>query len=186
MTVSSILWRRLDQPGHDAARLTEHPDGPRLEGTAVFDEGGRPCRLDYLVACDSAWQTVSARVLGWIGDTAVELAIVADGHRRWTINGEPCPQVAGCHDVDLSFTPATNLLAIRRTQVAVCGRVAVRSAWLDFPSLRFEPLDQTYARLDDTAWHYESNGGTFIARLVTNAAGFVIDYPGLWTRESGD
>jgi hypothetical protein len=186
VTVSTVLWRRLDQPGHDAARLIEDPDGPRLEGTAVFDEGGQGCRLDYRVVCDPTWQSVSARVVGWIGETAIELAIAADDQRGWTVNGESCPQVAGCLDVDLSFTPATNLLAIRRTQVAVGGRVAVRSAWLDFPRLRLEPLDQVYARLDDTTWHYESNGGSFTARLVTNAAGFVIDYPGLWIRESGD
>ena len=184
MTVSTILWRRLDQPGHDAARLIEQSDGPRLEGTAVFDEGGRPCRLDYLVTCDAAWQTVSARVVGWIGDTPIDLTIAADEQRRWTLNGEPCPQVAGCYDIDLSFTPATNLLAIRRTQVAVGGSVAVQSAWLDFPSLRLAPLDQTYARLDETTWHYESGGGSFAARLASNAAGFVVDYPGLWTCES--
>jgi hypothetical protein len=185
MTDRTILWRRLDQPGHDAARLIELPDGPRLEGSAVFDEGGQPCRLDYRVACDAQWRTVSARVVGWIGDTAIDLAIAADDQRRWSVNGEPCPQVAGCLDVDLSFTPATNLLAIRRTGAPVGQRVAVRSAWLDFPSLRLEPLDQSYERLGDTIWHYESNGGTFTARLVTNAAGFVVDYPGLWTRESG-
>jgi hypothetical protein len=185
VTMNAILWRRLDQPGHDAARLVEDATGARLEGSAVFAEGGQPCRLDYQVACDAAWRTVSARVVGWIGDAAVDVALAADDQRRWTLNGQSCPQVAGCYDVDLSFTPATNLLAIRRTGMAPGQRVAVRSAWLDFPSLRLEPLDQVYARLDDSAWRYESNGGTFTARLLTNAVGFVVDYPGLWTREPG-
>lgn len=36
MTTTTMLWRRLDQPGHDAARLVERADGARLEGTAVF------------------------------------------------------------------------------------------------------------------------------------------------------
>ncbi|MPZ16952.1 MAG: hypothetical protein GEV06_03390 [Luteitalea sp.] len=51
----SILWHRLDQAGHEAARLIGDDAAPRLEGTAVFVEEGRPCRLDYRVSCDAAW-----------------------------------------------------------------------------------------------------------------------------------
>jgi hypothetical protein len=85
---------------------------------------------------------------------------------------------------DLSFTPATNLLAIRRMRPAIGQRVAVRAAWLDFPLIALQPLEQIYERLTDTSWRYESGGGTFTARLETGAAGFVTEYPGLWQRES--
>jgi hypothetical protein len=184
MTTTAMLWRRLDQPGHDAARLVERADGATLEGTAVFVEGGRPCRLDYRVECDAAWRTVAARVVGWLGDVAVDVTLAVDRERRWSLDGRSCPQVAGCDDVDLSFTPATNLLAIRRTGVAIGQRVAVRAAWLDFPVIALQPLEQIYGRLTDTSWRYESGGGTFTARLETGAAGFVTAYPGLWQQES--
>ena len=180
---TSILWRRLDQPGHDSARLSESADGAVLEGTAVLDESGRPCRLDYRVMCDAAWRTISARVAGWRGATSLDYVIAADPTRRWTLNGQPCPDLDGCDDVDLSFTPATNLLPIRRARLNVGERIALRAAWLRFPEGTLEAFDQTYERLSESRYRYESRG-PFIAMLETNAAGFVIAYPGLWQAES--
>src|ERR1700730_17860288 len=50
----TILWRRLDLPGHDTAVLLRRDDGWRLSGVAVFLESGRPCRLGDEIACDLA------------------------------------------------------------------------------------------------------------------------------------
>jgi GrpB-like predicted nucleotidyltransferase (UPF0157 family) len=181
---TSILWRRLDQPGHDSARLIELAAGPLVEGTAVFSESGQACRLDYRVVCDPRWRTLAARVSGWLGMTPVEVEIAADAARSWTLNGRPCPAVEGCDDLDLSFTPATNLLPIRRLSLAIDARAAVRSAWLGFPSLTLEPLNQTYHRTADTRYAYESRGGSFSGVLHTNGVGFVTEYPTLWKAET--
>lgn len=71
----SILWRRLDRPGHESLRLVALDPGWHLTGTAVFAHQGQPCRLDYLVVCDAGWRTVRGRVAGWLGDRTVELEI---------------------------------------------------------------------------------------------------------------
>jgi hypothetical protein len=115
--------------------------------------------------------------------TVVDVAIQADETRNWTLNGQPCPAVQGCEDIDLSFSPATNLLPIRRAQLAVGSRAPVRAAWLRFPGLTLEVLDQTYERVSDSLYRYESRGGSFVAMLETNANGFVTRYPGLWELE---
>jgi hypothetical protein len=185
MIIASILWRRLDQPGHDAARIEEHGGGYRIEGTAVFGEGEHPCRLDYRVTCDDRWRTRGATVSGWLGPTALDWVIAVDESKAWTFNGRACPGVHGCEDVDLSFTPATNLLPISRLALQVGERANVRAAWLRFPEGVLEPLDQTYARVADRQYAYESSGGTFRTLLDTTALGVVTDYHGLWTRVGG-
>jgi hypothetical protein len=186
VTTTSILWRRLDRPGHEAALLNEAPVGAVLEGTAVFSESGRPCRLDYRVVCDAAWRTVSGRITGWLDTTALDIAIDVDAARGWTINGRSCPDLRGCDDIDLSFSPATNLLPIRRLKLAVGAQASVRAAWLRFPAVTLESLDQTYERVSESRYRYESGGGSFVAMLETNAAGFVTRYPGLWQLEETD
>jgi uncharacterized protein len=182
---TSILWRRLDQPGHESALLSESAASAVIEGTAVFSESGQPCRLDYRVVCDAAWRTVSARVTGWLDSTPIDVAIGADATRTWTLNGQPCPALQGCDDIDLSFSPATNLLPIRRTRMAVGARVSLCAAWLRFPALTLESLDQTYERVSESRYRYESGGGSFVVMLETNAVGFVTHYPGLWELEEG-
>jgi len=182
--VHSVLWRCLDQPGHEAARLVAEQTGWRLVGNAVFAHEGKPCRLDYSILCDAQWKTRSAEVTGWVGDTVVQTRIQASPKAIWQLNGETCPDVSGCVDVDLNFSPSTNLLPIRRLNLSVGEQAAARAAWLRFPSFRLEPLEQVYRRLSDRTFRYESAGGSFVALIETNATGFVIEYPNFWTAEA--
>jgi hypothetical protein len=46
-------------------------------------------------------------------------------------------------------------------------------------------LEQTYTRLSESTYLYESAGGAFRRELTVNDDGFVVDYPGLWREESG-
>lgn len=181
----SILWRRLDRPGHESARLSLSRSRWRLAGTAVFAHEGRPCRLDYLIVCDSAWQTRSARVAGWVADRPIEIDLSVDSDRQWRINGEECPAAAGCIDLDLNFSPSTNLLPIRRLGLEIGQQAEVRAAWLRFPGFSLEPLDQVYRRIADSTYRYESAGGRFTAELEVNAAGFVTRYPRFCDVETG-
>src|SRR6185503_8914962 len=116
---ASILWRRLDLPGHESARLERRRGAWEVVGAAVFTDADRLCRLYYQVACDEAWRTTGARVAGWVGDAAVDVAVEADGAGRWRLNGRECPRVEGCVDLDLNFSPSTNLLPIRRLGLEV-------------------------------------------------------------------
>ncbi len=180
MTSQSILWRRLDRPGHEAARLFAENSFWHLTGTAVFAHpamSGQSCRLDYLVVCDASWQTFSGKVAGWVGNETIEIELAVDSARRWQLNGTECREVAGCIDLDLNFSPSTNLLPIRRLGLAIGQEAKVRAAWLRFPGFTLELLEQLYRRIDATTYRYESAGGKFVADLQVNPAGFVTLYP---------
>ena len=179
-----LAWRRLVPPGHDAARLQALGTGWRLDGCAVFVDTTGPCLVTYMVDCDAAWRTTAVRVAGWAGTQPIAIDLRADTGRRWTLNGRDVPAVDGCDDVDLSFTPATNLLPIRRLRLAEGTRTGVRAAWLAFPALELEPLEQVYAHLTDGRYRYESEGG-FTADLETRPDGFVTRYGDLWAVETG-
>jgi hypothetical protein len=181
--MASILWRGILFPGHEACRLVSQESGWQMEGTAVFSHEGQICRLDYRIRCDSGWQTVSAKVRGWLDKRVIDIQIKTDTNGRWWLNEVEQPSVMGCMDVDLNFGPSTNLLPIRRLDLAIGQAAEVRAAWLPFPSFELEPLSQLYRRLDETTYQYESNGGQFVAVLKVNRAGFVVDYSGLWLAE---
>ena len=132
------------QTGHEAACLIALQSGSQLAGTAVFAHEATVCRLDYLIVCDVMWRTLSTRVTGWIGNRAIDLDIAVDAARRWSLNGTDSPNVTGCLDIDLAFSPATNLLAIRRLDLKPGEAAPVRAAWLRFPECALEPLEQLY------------------------------------------
>jgi len=187
MINQTILWRRLDEPGHEFAQLFFEDAVWRLTGTTIFAfnrRPRRPVRLDYMVVCDADWQTRSASVAGWVGDETIRIDISIDDARRWRLNGIEVPEVEGCVDIDLNFSPSTNLLPIRRLRLDVGDEVAAKAAWLRFPDFKLEPLDQSYRRVSGGVYRYESMGGKFVAELSVNEAGFVTGYPNLWEIEA--
>ncbi len=185
MENAALLWRRIDQPGHEAVRSAHEDHSWRLTGTAVFADDGQPCRLDYSVACDAQWKTRGARVTGWVGDQLIEIEVSVDATGRWFVNGAERREVEGCIDLDLSFSPATNLLPIRRLGLAVGEQAHVLAAWLRFPGFALEPLDQVYRHTGARTYVCESAGGSFVAELQVNEDSLVTDYPGLWACEAG-
>jgi hypothetical protein len=180
MTVASILWNRLDTPGHDACRLIEKHGGWELEGTAVFDKGGTPARLDYSVACDASWRTRWGRVRGWIGPRALDLYIARTAPGAWTLNGDEVLPSMDCVDLDLGFTPATNLIALRRLDLPVGQRTTTFTAWLDDETFKLEVIEQIYRRQAGGTYAYESPRFKYAAVLEVDATGFVRRYPTLW------
>lgn len=184
MEIRSILWRNLDMPGYESCRLTLLGSRWQLAGTAVSAHLQEPCRLDYLVVCGPDWRTESAKVSGWIGSRSVNIQVAADGKRRWVLNGAERPEAAGCIDLDLGFSPSTNLLSIRRLGLAVGQSAEVRAALLRFPDFVLEPATQLYRRLDESTYRFESDGGRFAADLKVDPNGFVTSYSGLWQAEA--
>ena len=177
-----VLWRRRDIPGYESCRIYSRDAGWQLEGVALLAYEGSACRLDYMIACDHEWLTKSAVVSGWVGPRVIDITVTRDVSGRWDVNGTAYPAVAGCMDVDLNFSPSTNTLPIRRLQLAIGRTAAVRAAWLRFPTLQLEPLEQSYTRIAERVYRYESNSGNFVADIIVDAQGLVLDY-GDWSRE---
>lgn len=150
----------------------------------VFSHEQQPCRLDYQVVCDAAWRTLSARVEGWLDKTIVRIHIKTGPTGHWWLDEVEQLDVMGCIDIDLNFSPSTNLLPIRRLDLAVGETADVKAAWLRFPSFELEPLLQKYRHLDETTYRYESTSGQFVADLRVNRSGLVVDYPGIWQAEA--
>ena len=180
----SIIWRMLEQHGYEFADLAAKEDGWKLSGTAIFVHEGCPSRMNYLVICDSSWSTRSVNVHGMMGAEKVGIDLDVNSDQGWRRNGVSQAAVSGCVDVDLGFSPSTNILPIRRLALDVDEEAEIKAAWLQFPSFELKELTQTYRREGDRVYRYESGGGSFVSTLATNDVGFVIDYPGLWRAES--
>jgi hypothetical protein len=181
-----MRWRRLDVPGQEEARIEQTAGGWRLTGQVKAEETSIRAQLRYVIECAHDWRTQWAVVTGSASAAPIRLEFVADGAGHWRLNGVPLPLVEGALDIDLGFTPATNLLPIRRLDLAVGQRADVRTAWVRFPELRVEPLEQSYQREATRVFRYDAlvDGESFRARLDTDEFGRVLHYEGLWEAES--
>jgi hypothetical protein len=185
MEVAACLWRWRRATGLERCVLAREGVGWHLSGTVLTLHEGGPAEARYDVTCDDEWRT--RRVLVSVEDATCERTLsleAADG--VWRVEGREIAAVRGCLDVDLGWSPSTNTLPIRRLAVAL-GQSSgpVTAAWVRFPDLAVEPLEQEYTRLDERRWRYQSRGGAFSAVLEVDEHGLVIDYGDLWERVKG-
>ena len=179
-----MLWRGIQMPGHEACRLWQQEASWHLGGAAVFTYEEKPCQLGYHIACNAYWETVFAEVRGWVGNLAIDVHIRVNEQQSWWLNETEVPEVAGNIDLDLNFSPCTNMLPIRRLKLAIGEGKDITPAWLRFPSFTLEPLPQRYQRTGEFCYRYESGGGKFVTNIQVDGEGFVIEYPGIWVAEA--
>lgn len=181
MAGASILWRRLDRPGHDACCLHFEAGEWHLDGAAAWQDRKGPAQMTYSVTCGEDWLTRSARVQGRVGGQGLSLSIRRGAQGEWRVNGAEVPGSHGLADLDLGFTPATNTLPLRRLMPQGGGDSA--AAWLDDGDWQLKPLHQSYFREADGRWRYSAAETGFETFLTVGRHGFVTDYPGYWTQE---
>jgi hypothetical protein len=175
----AAFWKRLDESGHDACRVTRTGDGWQLAGTAVFAFQSLPSCVNYSVVCDERWQTIEGSVTGWSGADEITERFTRTASGSWTMNDRPCDLPDDCADLDFGFTPATNLLQIKRLALRVGERADVPVAWFDIGA-GLQRLPQTYERLSADRYRYEAPSVGYAAELEVGTFGFVRTYPGLW------
>ncbi len=181
--IETAFWRRLDVPGHDAARIAPTAGGWRLAGTAVFCAGPVPACLGYVVDLDADWRTTGGRIRGFRGAAEVEHVFERrDGD--WRLDGRLQRGLADLVDLDLGFTPSTNFQQLRRLGLPVGASAGIRVAWFDLGETALTELPQRYHRLDAGRYEYESPTAGYRAVLEMAENGFVRNYPQLWVMEA--
>jgi len=179
----SVFWRRLERPGAECFTLSATDSGWRLAGTVLLLLAERPLRIEYAIECGGDWKTRSVEAAVEAAGESRKLRIAVDEQRRWRMPDRELEAVRGAIDVDLSFSPSTNTLPIRRLDLPVGESRDVAAAWILVPDLDVRLLPQRYTRLSESRYRYESRGGSFVAEIEVDELGLVQDYPGIWKRE---
>lgn len=179
------VWATRQGSGLEHVVLSEASGGLRLESSAVEVIEGEPYRVRYRIDCDAAWRVrhVVIRLAGRGG--AQRLALDADGAGHWhTAAGEALAGLDGCIDIDLSSTPATNTLPIRRLGLAPGEDASFDVVYVALPALEPVARSQRYERVPGRGAEarYRYTSGSFSVVFAVDADGLVGDYPGYWRR----
>jgi hypothetical protein len=113
----------------------------------------------------------------------VEFTITRTTEGAWSLNGDVVQRLEGCMDLDFGFTPATNLVQLRRLALAVGDAADAPVAWFDASAGTLDVLAQRYERRSETTYWYQAPRFGYAGLLEVSPAGFVCRYPGLWEAE---
>jgi uncharacterized protein len=179
VVVADLAWAALECAGLEHVMTRADESGFRADGQLVMVQDG-PFRVRYLLECDAGWRftTLTITVTDSGRERTLQLAVAADG--RWQADGKPRPDLDGCIDIDINCTPLTNTLPIRRLRWASGASHDLSVAFVSVPDLAVRAVSQRYTQLEPRLYRYQS--GAFRADLPVDGDGFVLDYPGCWTR----
>jgi uncharacterized protein len=186
-----VMWSSQEEPGLEYLRLLQLPDGIVADSIILGVHEQKPFHIHYEIQCNAQWrlQTVHVNLLS--GSSAQSLHLFVDNEGTWTTEGgEIISSLQGCLDVDISATPFTNTLPIRRLSLQQGSVATLSMAYIMLPQLQLKVTEQRYSCLDVTPvgerYRFESlkvdGTSSFTAELPVDKDGLVLDYPGLFRR----
>ena len=179
-----IVWERLDRAGLEHVTVIEAEE-IRVESLVLLADQGGLIVLRYRLVCDADWRTRAASFRMERNGSSQGVEIARDGD-DWRVDGRPRPDLAGCFDIDISATPLTNTMPVRRLGLAADESRAIRVVYLRVPDMSVSLGEQTYTRLDPATpprrFRYDSPG--FTAEVAFDEHGLVEDYPPVWRRRT--
>ena len=183
--VREVMWWACDGPGLEYLRLAVRDSGVVADGVVLGVSDGHPFRLAYEVRCDAYWRVRAARV-GVPGEPP-KVELFSDGEGNWKGSDErPLSYLDGCRYIDVSATPFTNTLPIRRLGLAPGESAEISVAYFDGTELQPWPEPQRYTCLEEddgsALYRFLSLDGGFTVDLTVDQDGLVVDYPGLFER----
>ena len=183
MTAPRIIrWRDWSGAGVEHLVLTAGEHGITADSAVVGVVEGVPFAARYQIECDANWRvrSVTAEVVG-----GPKVRLAGDGAGNWTDeDGGSRADLTGAIDVDLSVTPFTNTLPIRRLPFDAGQSTEIAVVYFDFPEIRVSVDRQRYTCLEPMRRYlFEAIDGTFTREIRVADDGLVLTYPGLFWRE---
>ncbi len=184
-----VMWSPWMGPGLEHLSLLQQQDGIVADGLIIGVEEQRPFRARYEIHCTQQWELRAVHV-SLLSDAFPSLHLLTDGAGNWiTEGGEMLPSLQGCLDVDISVTPFTNTLPIRRLALQPGASATLSMVYIVVPQMLIKVTQQRYTCLEVTPsggrYRFESlkdGVSSFTADLPVDHDQLVLDYPELFRR----
>jgi uncharacterized protein len=175
-------WQDWDGRGIEHLVLCEGARETVVESVVVGSADGVHFALRYRIRCDKSWRVRSAEI-AMVGENR-KIEIAGDGKGNWSdASGRRLPKLAGAIDIDLSASPFTNTLPIRRLKLRAGQSAEITTVYILVPALTLMTDPQRYTCLAPLKrYRYESIDSDFTREIEVDSRGLVVTYPGLFRR----
>lgn len=176
-----IMWKPCNEPGLEHLHLIHTPNGLIADSMMIGVSDQGPFRVRYEIHCDAQYHVYCVE-LHLLSGTRQSLALRSNGEGQWSdACGTLLPDLHDCLDVDISVTPFTNTLAIRRLGLQPGKSAELRVAYIAVPDMRLEVVQQCYTCISVSdqggAYRYEALFRNATTTLSVDGDSLVRHYP---------
>jgi len=174
-----IRWEGLQYRSLENCTLTETGNGVAITSVIKCQVNNQAIKILYKILTDTLWATYFVEINVISGRNEKTLLLEKKGG-YWLLNNTIDHRFDGCADIDISLTPFTNTLPIRRLVFNGQLRNRIEVIYIDIIADLILPVRQYYTKISDSVYLYENEKSTFKAELKTDPYGLVIEYPKLF------
>lgn len=159
---SELIWQHLNAPGWEHVRvISDHPGWTVFDSILVREHNGQVLRGGYTLVTDKEWRTLELRLMMESRPGSMEgVHLLTEGDGKWMdANEQPIPELDGCLDVDIQWTPLTHSLPINRLQTSVGDSREVDIVSILLPAMSIHRSTYLYAHVDDARFTVEGKPG---------------------------
>ena len=168
-------WATWDDIDHETAKLRWENEGWTVSGVVSRE------RVEYVLRLSATWQVRQFLLFRDLPEP--DLWLATDGTARWgEMNGAHRVEFDGCYDINLSCTPLTATLPIRRLQLHVGDSAELPVVAIDPERLEALPETHRYTRLGAHRWRFEQVEVGTVVEFDVDRHGLVVDYPDRFRR----
>lgn len=132
--------------------------------------------MKYQMVLDSAWKFKSLKVQ-MLTEPHKILMLSVDNVGRWfNQNNEHLPDLDGCIDIDISATPFSNSLPLKRLEEQLAIPQQLKVVYINIPELEVSVVIQRYTRISENRYQYQNLVSGFNAELTIDEQGLVLSY----------
>lgn len=182
---TDIVWRPIAGHGYEHLQIREEDDHILIDSIVLGVEEHNIYRIKYDITLDKSWATRKITI-GHLG-TNQTLYLESDGNGVWrNRQGEEVTELSGSIDIDISCTPFTNTLPIKRLSYEPFEQKEISVVYISAFDLAYKQVRQKYTLLEShtgsAIFQYQS--GNFVENITVDSAGIVTVYPHLFVKET--
>lgn len=119
--MDAILHRKgLEYTSLESCRIRANSECIEADSTIEGSYQDKVYRVKYTILANSAWEVTGFSIESQINGKEYRTALQSNGKGNWTTDGgHPIELFQGCIDIDISLTPFTNTLPIRRLDLSL-------------------------------------------------------------------
>lgn len=180
----NIVWKGLENESLENCIVHFQKHRILLRSCVLGVVNEQPFKVDYRLSLDHSWRTLNVDVVIQANNSFTSRQYTTNTQGHWYMNNALLSEFEGCEDVDISITPLTNSLPIRRLNLEPGERRQIKVLYIDVPAQDIRPETQFYTCLDDRTYLFETGDGSFAAEITLDEQQWVKHYPGLFDMRS--
>lgn len=177
-----IIWKGIFYHSLEHCVVTVTKNKLAVQATIVGHTKEDAYCVKYNIGTNDLFETREAIVdISYNGNDRV-ISLRKNDSKGWLLNGKAAPDFDDCIDIDISLTPFSNTLPVKRLSFDKVREHQVKVIYIDILEETIKPVFQKYVKLTERLYRFENVPNDFDANIEFDEMGFVKHYPGLFDR----